>query len=96
MMKKTAALTLAAACSLSLLAGCSSSGSGTETGADAGSAAGQEVSQDTASGDQVEITFTVWDYETTDYWKVLVEAFEKENPDIKVKVTDIGSTDYDT
>lgn len=96
MMKKTAALTLAAACSLSLLAGCSSSGSGTETDADAGSAAGQEVSQDTASGDQVEITFTVWDYETTDYWKVLVEAFEKENPDIKVKVTDIGSTDYDT
>ena len=28
--------------------------------------------------------------------KKLVEAFEAENPDIKVKVMDIGATDYDT
>ena len=41
-----------------------------------------------AAEGQTEITFTVWDYETTDYWKKLVEAFEAENPDIKVKVMD--------
>lgn len=90
MMKKTAALTCAAACSITMLSGCSSPA----PKADAAPAPGSSAA--TAQEGPVEITFTVWDYETTDYWKVLVEAFEKENPDIKVKVTDIGGTDYDT
>lgn len=93
-MKKTAAIACAAACSISLLSGCGGSQS-TSTNADATTAAPVENTSDAKEG-QTEITFTVWDYSTTDYWAVLVEAFEKENPDIKVKVTDIGGTDYDT
>lgn len=89
-MKKTVALTCALACSISLLSGCSSSSSKSDPNKIPGN------TNTDSSKEQVEITFTVWDYETTDYWKVLVEAFEKENPDIKVKVTDIGGTDYDT
>lgn len=84
-MKKHIALACTAACSISLLSGCSAPVPSAETKPPA---AGQET--------PVEITFTVWDYETTDYWKILVEAFEQKNPDIKVKVTDIGGTDYDT
>lgn len=93
--KKTAALTCIAACGVSLLTGCST-GAKTEPAEKQGAA--QTDNTDTQKGSEapVEITFTVWDYGTTDYWKVLVEAFEKENPDIKVKVTDIGGTDYDT
>lgn len=95
-MKKTAALTLAAACLVPSLSGCSSTKPAVET-ATAGESVEKTGDNAAPSADApVEITFTVWDYGTTDYWKVLVEAFEKENPDIKVKVTDIGGTDYDT
>lgn len=89
-MKKAAALTCAATCAVSMLSGCSAPAPKADSATAQGTAAAG-----TADG-PVEITFTVWDYETTDYWKVLVEAFEKANPDIKVNVTDIGGTDYDT
>ncbi len=96
MMKKTAALTCIAACGVSLLTGCSSTSAKTEPTEKQGAAQTENTDTQKGGGAPVEITFTVWDYGTTDYWKVLVEAFEKENPDIKVKVTDIGGTDYDT
>ena len=96
MMKKTAALTCIAACGVSLLTGCSSTSAKTEPAEKQGAAQTENSDTQKGGGAPVEITFTVWDYGTTDYWKVLVEAFEKENPDIKVKVTDIGGTDYDT
>jgi multiple sugar transport system substrate-binding protein len=96
MMKKTAALTCIAACGVSLLTGCSSASAKSEPAEKQGAAQAENTDTQKGSGAPVEITFTVWDYGTTDYWKVLVEAFEKENPDIKVKVTDIGGTDYDT
>lgn len=88
-MKQAAALTCAV-CVGSALGGCAGSAppaGQTETKAQGGTR---------AVDGQVEITFTVWDYEATDYWKILVEEFEKKNPDIKVKITDIGGTDYDT
>lgn len=93
MMKKTMALACTAALGMSILAGC---GSSSTTESKPESAAGETKSADGQSGEPVEITFTVWDYGTTDYWQILVEAFEKENPDIKVKVMDIGGADYDT
>lgn len=98
MMKKSMALSCAAALSMASLIGCgSSSSTGTTDGAKQSDVAGgQTTAAGTASGEQVEITFTVWDYTSTDYWQALIEAFEKENPDIKVKVTDIGGADYDT
>ncbi len=96
MMKKTAALTCIAACGVSLLTGCSSTSAKNEPAEKQGAAQTENTDTQKGGGAPVEITFTVWDYGTTDYWKVLVEAFEKENPDIKVKVTDIGGTDYDT
>ena len=97
--KKAMALTCAAACAMTTLAGCGSNG-GTQSGQTettaAGTAAGSEAASEGTAEGQTEITFTVWDYTTTDYWQKLVEGFEAENPDIKVKVMDIGATDYDT
>ena len=89
--KKAMALTCAAACAATTLAGCGSSEK-----AEKPSEKTEAQGESAATEGQTEITFTVWDYETTDYWKKLVEAFEAENPDIKVKVMDIGATDYDT
>ena len=86
--KKLLAASCATVCAASFLAGCGSSNSS--------STESQNSNGGSAAGEPVEISFTVWDYETTDYWKKLVEEFEKQNPDIKVNVIDIGSTDYDT
>ena len=88
--KKQAALFCAAAMALSSLAGCGA-GASSNTGESVTDAANDEEKEG-----QTEITFTVWDYTTTDYWQKLVEAFEEKNPDIKVNVMDIGATDYDT
>ncbi len=93
--KKAMALTCAAACAATTLAGCGSKESAQKP-AENSAAQSEAQGESGAAEGQTEITFTVWDYETTDYWKKLVEAFEAENPDIKVKVMDIGATDYDT
>lgn len=93
--KKAMALTCAAACAATTLAGCGSKESA-QNPAENSAAQSEAQGESGAAEGQTEITFTVWDYETTDYWKKLVEAFEAENPDIKVKVMDIGATDYDT
>ena len=72
--KKAMALTCAAACAATTLAGCGSS-----TQAEKPSEKTEAQGESGAAEGQTEITFTVWDYETTDYWKKLVEAFEAEN-----------------
>ena len=95
-LKKLAAVSCITACTAGLLASCGGNNAPAGSTEAASSGVSSSTSGSASSEDQVEITFTVWDYETTDYWKVLVEAFEKENPDVKVKVIDIGSTDYDT
>ena len=88
--KRSLAAACAAVVAMTSLAGCGASAPA------ATEAKKQESGETAAAGGQTEITFTVWDYTTTDYWQKLVEAFEKENPDIKVNVMDIGATDYDT
>lgn len=94
-LKKMTAAVCVTALGAAMLSGCGGSSS-TGTTEEVKQESGLTESSGEAGDEPVEITFTVWDYETTDYWKVLVEAFEKENPNIKVKVTDIGGTDYDT
>jgi multiple sugar transport system substrate-binding protein len=51
-----------------------------------------------SGGDSESKTLTVstWDYEKVPEFKALFEAFEKENPGVKVKSVDIPSADYDT
>ncbi len=40
------------------------------------------------------IVFSVWDYGTVPEYKAVVEAFQKENPNIKVDIIDIAAKDY--
>lgn len=42
------------------------------------------------------LTWSVWDKDSTVYYTPLIEAFEAENPDIKIELLDLGSTDYMT
>jgi multiple sugar transport system substrate-binding protein len=43
---------------------------------------------------QETIRFSVWDYSMSPEYKMIIEAFEKENPDLKVDVIDIAAADY--
>lgn len=45
-------------------------------------------------GEQV-IKLALWDYESVGYDKAIIEAFEKENPDIQVQVISSPNADYD-
>ena len=80
-----------------ILAACGGSGDGEDTGG-----SNLDDSNDTTEGTdnetdgQTTLTWSVWDKEATVYYEPLIEAFEADNPDIKVELLDLGSTDYQT
>ena len=80
-----------------LLTGCSSSGSGTETTAaqaEGSAAASGDGETAAASGEEVTITFPVWDLATTPYITDMVNGFMEANPNIKVNVVDVAASEY--
>ena len=42
------------------------------------------------------LTWAMWDKDSTAYYQPLIDAFEAENPDIKIEMLDLGSADYST
>ena len=78
-------------------AGADTTAPGTASGAESGTTEGTQTgtqAQD-ASG-QSTIKWAMWDKDLTAYYKPLIEAFESGNPDIKVEMVDLGSSDYNT
>lgn len=49
-----------------------------------------------ASGGETVLKWAMWDKDLTAYYKPLVEGFEEKNPDIKIELVDLGSSDYQT
>ena len=43
---------------------------------------------------QKTIKFAVWDYSMNQEYKMVIAAFEKENPDVKVEPIDIANAQY--
>ena len=80
-----------------LLTGCSASGSGTETvasQAEGSAAASGDGETAAASGEEVTITFPVWDLATTPYITDMVNGFMEANPNIKVNEVDVAASEY--
>lgn len=44
--------------------------------------------------DPIALKMTVWDNSTTPYWQAIVDAYEAQNPDVKVELLDISSSEY--
>lgn len=59
-------------------------------------ACGSDKKASSGDSDSKTLTVSVWDYDTTPEFKNLFEAFEKENPGVKVKPVNIPAGDYDT
>lgn len=106
MKKKVLSGVLAASMVAAVLAGCGSSSS-SDTAASTSSASSAEASSTAASttaadssadasGDQITLNWALWDISSTVYYQPLVDAFEAANPNIKINMVDLGSTDYST
>ncbi len=90
-MKKFIAGALACATAATLLTGCGG-GNSSSTAQSTGSTA----SGSTASGEQQVLRVATWDYTSNPSVSNAVAAFEAANPDIKIEILDIPSTDYNT
>ncbi len=99
MKKRFISLALAAAMAGSLTA-CGGGGSTADTAAAGGEnqAAEATTAQETvtAAEGQTILKWSIWDKDLTMYYKPLIEAFEAENPDYKIEMVDLGSSDYQT
>lgn len=47
-------------------------------------------------GEKTTLKWAIWDEKTAPYWQAMIDAYEKENPDVKIETTDLGSADYMT
>ncbi|MBN1563565.1 MAG: sugar ABC transporter substrate-binding protein [Anaerolineae bacterium] len=47
-----------------------------------------------AQDETITLTMTVWDLATTPYWQAVVDAYEAQNPNVKVELVDLASADY--
>ncbi|MDD3278457.1 MAG: extracellular solute-binding protein [Lachnospiraceae bacterium] len=85
--KQTGTILLSSVLAISMMVGCG--GSGNQT-------AESEKSSETESGtsaDQVVLTYWGWD---SQFYKPLMDAYMKKNPNITFEVTEVASTDYVT
>ena len=103
MMKRKQLVSLAmAAVMAGSLAGCgggaasegSSEGASSQA-ADAGTQAQGDGAEEAAEGQTV-LKWAMWDKDLTAYYDPLVSAYEEANPDVKIELVDLGSSDYQT
>ncbi|OXT06731.1 ABC transporter substrate-binding protein [Thermoanaerobacterium thermosaccharolyticum] len=73
---------------LSMFSGCSQSNKNTSTN----NSNSQNVS---SQSKKTTIKFVVWDYSKAPEYKDIIDAFEKENPDITVEPVEIAAANYD-
>ena len=67
-------------------------GSSSTTAASSGAAASAAESGDGATT----LVWTVWDLESTAYWKAMADGYMAGHPDVTIEMLDLGSTDYMT
>jgi len=57
--------------------------------------AAEEVAVEPETANEpVTLKMTVWDIATTPYWQAVVDAYEAQNPDVKVELVEISSQEY--
>lgn len=103
MKRKVVSTLLALALAAASLAGCSG-GAGTtdenstNAAADNASTGGQTGSS-TSSGSEDASTvlkWAIWDAKTAVYWQTIADAYTEQHPDVRIEMTDLGSSDYGT
>jgi multiple sugar transport system substrate-binding protein len=49
-----------------------------------------------ANSGQTTVKWAIWDYDLTVYYKPLIDAYQAQNPQIKIEAVDLGSADFMT
>ena len=90
-----AALALAMVLSL---AACGGSPSGENSTAPEANTGSPEQTQQGGepSSEQVTLNWAIWDKDSTAYWQALADGYMKTHENVKIDMTDLGSTDYMT
>lgn len=95
-MKRRRLLSLALAVSMAgSLVACGGSDNAAATEAAQGAGAAEQQTVVAAEGQTV-LKWAMWDKDLTAYYKPLVDGFEAQNPDLKIELVDLGSSDYQT
>ena len=47
-----------------------------------------------AQGDAITLKMTAWDIATIPYWQAVIDAYEAQNPNVTVEITEISSAEY--
>lgn len=42
------------------------------------------------------LKWACWDIKTATYWQAIADAYTKDHPDVRIEMTDLGASDYDT
>jgi multiple sugar transport system substrate-binding protein len=53
-----------------------------------------EAPAEEAEPEQITLTMTAWDIATTPYWQAVIDAYEAQNPNVKVEMVEISSQEY--
>lgn len=95
---RIASMALAAAVTLTVLAGCGNSGSSSQTSAstNAGDTNSSAQASTSAAKEKVNLTWALWDVDKTTYYKPLIDGYIAKNPNVTIEMKDLGSTDYQT
>ena len=95
-MKKLLALSMAAAMSLSLAA-CGGGAASSAPAADSTAPASSAADSTAAPADEaVTLNWSVWDLESTAYWKAMADGYMASHPNVTIEMTDLGSSEYMT
>ncbi len=100
-MKKKCLVSIATAAAMAVSLTACGGGGGSETtaaaGGDAPAPAGTTAAESVEAAEgQTVLKWSIWDKDLTAYYQPLVEEFEKQNPDLKIEMVDLGSSDYQT
>ena len=97
MKKKRLASLLTAAAMVGSLAACGGGDSSSTATSPAGDGGVTTAAETVAAAEgQTVMKWSIWDKDLTLYYQPLIEEFEKQNPDLKIEMVDLGSSDYQT
>jgi multiple sugar transport system substrate-binding protein len=65
-----------------------------EPAAEEAAAEPEEPAAEEAADEPITLTMTAWDVATTPYWQAVVDAYEAQNPNVKVELIDVTSAEY--
>lgn len=105
MKKKVLSILLATAMAASCMAGCGKSDEPAAADTKKEDAVKKDTAEETAAGSsnksgsdsaKTVLKWATWDLKTATYWQKIADAYTEKNPDVRIEMTDLGSTDYDT